>query len=169
MSSDLVKQAAMIVESYVSNNEVPPQEVTGLLSNIYGTLVNLSDQTVSISEESTETAVEAADKTEKSSGSSVASKSVAAVKPKPFVPVDEAVSHSSVICLLCGKACSALKGHLTRSHSMSVDIYRDTFDLPKNFPMVSPEYSAKRRKLAIDAGLGDKLREAREKKKNTDS
>ncbi|MGN7612601.1 MucR family transcriptional regulator [Magnetococcales bacterium HHB-1] len=76
----------------------------------------------------------------------------------PIVPISEAVREDVVICLICGKECKALKGHLTRSHRISIEEYRERFGLPKSFPLVAPSYSAHRRKLAKDAGLGERLR-----------
>ena len=37
------------------------------------------------------------------------------------------------------------------------------FDLPRNFSMVAPAYAEKRRQLAIDSGLAEKLQKARKK------
>jgi predicted transcriptional regulator len=38
------------------------------------------------------------------------------------------------------------------------------FSLAKDFPIVAPSYSERRRQLAVDSGLGDKLREGRRRK-----
>ncbi|MBF0339747.1 MAG: MucR family transcriptional regulator [Magnetococcales bacterium] len=158
MSSDLLKHAAEIVEAYVSNNEVQARELSVLLREVYGTLTTLSSgiqvalpaESESCPDSTAEENVAASTGTEKE-------------KPVPFVPLEEAVTEDAVICLICGKACKALKGHLTRSHKIDFDEYRGMFDLDKSFPMVAPAYSDKRRALAIEAGLGDKLRDSRRK------
>ncbi len=158
MSSDLLKHAAEIIEAYVSNNEVQSRELPGLLKEVFVTLTELSSKGTAVAvreaappqeveEEIVETTAALPDKK----------------KPVPFVSIDQAVTEDAVICLICGKACKALKGHLTRSHKIDFDAYRAMFDLDKNFPMVAPSYSDKRRALAIEAGLGDKLRDSRRK------
>ena len=46
---------------------------------------------------------------------------------------------------------------------MTVENYRTKFNLPNDFLMVAPSYSARRRQLAIDAGLGEKLQAGRKR------
>ncbi|NGZ05357.1 MAG: MucR family transcriptional regulator [Magnetococcales bacterium] len=158
MSSDLLKHAAEIIEAYVSNNEVQARELPGLLREVFGTLTDLStkgtppkiNETISDPETEEDVVPESYTPTEKK-------------KIEPFLPIDEAVTDEAVFCLICGKSCKALKGHLTRSHKIDFDEYRAMFDLDKSFPMVAPAYSDKRRSLAIAAGLGDKLRDSRRK------
>ncbi|MBF0368082.1 MAG: MucR family transcriptional regulator [Magnetococcales bacterium] len=172
MSSDLVKHAAEIVGAYVSNNEIRANEVPGLINQIYGTLSSLSGG--KLEEMAYPVPHPIADESAKQEKNSAEGKSIAAtsrkpapkIKPKPAVAIDKAVREDAVTCLICGKACQALKGHLTRSHKVNVDDYRQMFDLPKDFPLVSPSYSARRRQLAIDAGLGEKLRESRKEKRS---
>ncbi|MBF0588021.1 MAG: MucR family transcriptional regulator [Magnetococcales bacterium] len=154
MSSELVKRAAEIVEAYVSNNEVPADEVPALLNEVYNSLVRMSGGVGDAAQAAIAGGVE--------EGGGAGSSSHPRVTPA--VPVSEAVHKGYVVCLMCGKRCKALKGHLTRSHKIEVDDYRGMFDLPKDFPLVAPNYSARRRQLAIDAGLGDKLREARKRR-----
>jgi predicted transcriptional regulator len=43
--------------------------------------------------------------------------------------------------------------------------YRKQFNIPKDQPLAATEYVAKRRQIALDRGLGDKLVAAREAKK----
>ncbi|MBF0439055.1 MAG: MucR family transcriptional regulator [Magnetococcales bacterium] len=160
MSSDLLKHTAGIVEAYVSNNEIHAKELPILLKEVFGTLLGLSaggrveavqeENAFAITEEAPEEFIHSSQRVEKK-------------KPVPFVPVEQAVSYDAVICLICGKGCRALKGHLTRSHKIDLEQYRKQYDLDKSFPMVAPAYSEKRRALAIEAGLGDKMRVPRNK------
>lgn len=48
------------------------------------------------------------------------------------------------------------KRHLQTAHSMSPDQYRQDYGLPKEYPMVAPNYSEQRRTLAHQIGLGRK-------------
>ncbi len=158
MSSDLVKHAAEIVEAYVSNNELQAKEVPNLLNSVYGVLASLVGN-------QTDTAAAAVTAGATVGGYEVERTLYGREVPKqiPAVSKEDAVTEDAVICMICSKACRALRGHLTRSHDMDFDQYRRMFDLPKDFPMVAPSYSAKRRQLAIDAGLGEKLRASRKK------
>ncbi len=49
-----------------------------------------------------------------------------------------------------------LKRHLKTAHSMSPDEYRERWGLPRDYPLVSPNYAAARRKIAKKIGLGQK-------------
>lgn len=159
MSSDLLKHAAEIIEAYVSNNEVQARELPALLREVYSTLNDLASN----GSASTSRDVAPTPESDEDEPASPIMTSGDSKKPQPFVPIDQAVTEDAVICLICGKPCKALKGHLTRSHKMDFDEYRAMFDLDKSFPMVAPSYSDKRRSLAIEAGLGDKLRDSRRK------
>ncbi|MBF0176751.1 MAG: MucR family transcriptional regulator [Magnetococcales bacterium] len=178
MSSDLLKRAAGIVESYVSNNELPAGEIAGLLNKVYNSLVQLSASEaggglsggdgsgVAGHEDSHSRMIRGSGRESAVADLKTSERELRNTKPEPIIPISEAVREDAVICLLCGKACKALKGHLTRSHKITIDDYRKMFDLPKSFQLVSPAYSEKRRKLAIDAGLGEKLRTARNRNRD---
>lgn len=155
MSIDLVKQAAQIVESYVSNNEIPAKSVPGLLQQVHASLIDMAGPGEGEGGEGEDGV--------KQGGAKKAAKAEKKGKPQPAVPVSEAVKEESITCLICGKVCKALKGHLTRTHKINSDEYRKMFDLPRNFSMVAPAYAEKRRQLAIDSGLAEKLQKARKK------
>ncbi|MEO5346615.1 MAG: MucR family transcriptional regulator [Magnetococcus sp. YQC-9] len=157
MSSNLLKHAAEIIEAYVSNNEVQARELPGLLKEVFATLTDLASSSPA---PSIREVISLSESHDEESGTETVSAGDSK-KPQPYVPIDQAVTEDAVICLICGKSCKALKGHLTRSHKMDFDEYRGMFDLDKSFPMVAPSYSDKRRALAIEAGLGDKLRDSR--------
>lgn len=83
---------------------------------------------------------------------------------EPITPINEAVTHDAVICLICGKKLKVLKGHLTTIHDMDVIQYKKHFKLPNEFPMIAPSYSEKRSRLEKEAGLDEKLRKSSNKK-----
>ena len=157
MSTELVKHAAQIVEAYVSNNEVSVREVPNLLQQVFGTLQSLGGEGASA-------APEAAPVEEAPAAAPVkAAKAppAAPAKPKPVMDPEKAIQDDAIHCLICGKPCKALKGHLTRTHKIDCDSYRADFGLEKSYPMVAPAYAARRRQLAIDSGLAEKLQKAR--------
>ena len=157
----LIKYTAEIVKSYVFRNEIDPQEIPDLIDSIYRSLATMSG-------EASGYAPAMAAQPAGTEGSITADGVEKKQELEPFVPIDQAVSHDAVICLICGKPNKAIKGHLSRTHGMDVKTYSRQFSLPKDFPMVAPAYSEKRRKLAIEAGLGEKLREGRRNKKQDD-
>ncbi len=157
----LIKYTAEIVKSYVFRNEIDPQEIPELIDSVYRSLHGMSGEPSvgaippPVQPAAVPAAVEPTAEGEEPDE---------IVETEPFVPIDQAVSHDAVICLICGKPNKAIKGHLSRTHGMDIKTYSRRFSLPKDFPMVAPSYSEKRRQLAIEAGLGEKLREGRKKK-----
>ncbi len=76
------------------------------------------------------------------------------VPKKPAVPIKESVTKKFIICLECGKEQKMIKRHLHSAHSTNPAEYRAKWGLAYDYPMVSPVYSALRRKLAKEIGLG---------------
>ena len=76
----------------------------------------------------------------------------------PAVPVKQSVKPNYVLCLEDGKKLKMLKRHLRTVFSMTPDEYRAKWSLPKDYPMVAPNYAKVRSKLAKKIGLGNKLR-----------
>ena len=96
----------------------------------------------------------------------------ATVKEKPVTPpppamtIEEAFKPDQVACMICGKkGMTTLKRHLASAHDLKPGQYRKQFNIPKDQPLAATEYVAKRRQIAMDRGLGDKLATAREAKK----
>jgi predicted transcriptional regulator len=63
-----------------------------------------------------------------------------------------------VTCLFDGREFKSLRRHLENEHAMSPQEYREFWGLPKDSPMVAPNYAAARSALALAAGLGQKGR-----------
>lgn len=75
-------------------------------------------------------------------------------KPVPAVPLRRAVTPDAVTCLFDGRKFKSLKRHLQTDHDMTPAQYRETFGLPKDSPMVAPNYAQARSELAKKMGLG---------------
>lgn len=75
---------------------------------------------------------------------------------KPAVPIRKSVTADAIICLEDGKSFKSLKRHLRTVFGLTPDQYRERWSLPSDYPMVAPNYSAKRSQLAKDNGLGRK-------------
>ncbi len=79
-----------------------------------------------------------------------------APKPTPAIPIKRSVTPDYIICLEDGKKQKMLKRHLKMAHSMSPDEYRERWGLPRDYPLVSPNYAKQRSALAKKFGLGRK-------------
>ena len=75
---------------------------------------------------------------------------------EPAVPIKKSVKPDYIICLEDGMKLKMLKRHLRTSYDMSPDEYRQRWRLPGDYPMVAPNYAAKRSDLAKRIGLGRK-------------
>lgn len=58
-----------------------------------------------------------------------------------------------------GKKFKSLKRHLRTQYQLTPDQYRAEWDLPADYPMVAPNYSATRSQMARASGLGRKRAE----------
>ena len=72
----------------------------------------------------------------------------------PAVPIKKSLTKDYIICLEDGKKFKSLRRHLSASYNMTPNEYRAKWNLPSDYPMVAPSYSATRSQLARDAGLG---------------
>jgi predicted transcriptional regulator len=139
--SDNNKIAADLVGAYVSNNTVPIAEFTALLKS---TLAILNGSAPTEAEPVTSP-------TE---------------KPLAKVSVKKSITPDFLICLDDGKRFKSLKRHLSQL-GMSPDEYRAKWNLPADYPMVAPNYSASRSALSKAAGFGKKKPELKVKPKPT--
>ncbi|MDT7950092.1 MAG: MucR family transcriptional regulator [Acetobacteraceae bacterium] len=74
----------------------------------------------------------------------------------PAVPIKKSVFPDYIVCLEDGKKLKMLKRHLQTSYGLSPDAYRAKWGLPRDYPMVAPNYAATRSGLAKQIGLGRK-------------
>lgn len=126
--SDLIELSTEIVSAYVSHNAVSPTDLPKLIAEVHGALRALQNNEVPVQVE----------------------------ELKPAVPVRKSVAADFIICLEDGKKFKSLKRHLRTHYNLSPEEYREKWNLPADYPMVAPSYSATRSKLAKDNGLGRK-------------
>jgi predicted transcriptional regulator len=125
-NEDVLGLTSQIVSAHVSHNTVAPDALPSLIQEVYRTLVNIGKQPVQ------------------------------AEKPTPAVPVKQSVRQDRIICLEDGKSFSMLKRHLMTDHKLTPQQYREKWDLPREYPMVAPNYAQTRSALAKKIGLGRK-------------
>ena len=123
---EMLSLASNIVAAYISNNPLPASELQAAIKNVHGALCELS------------------------SGNAAAG----ATQQKPFVPVKKSVTSDYIVCLEDGQKLKMLKRYLRSNYGMSPEDYRAKWGLPRDYPMVAPNYSAKRSEFAKKIGLG---------------
>ncbi|HVH03515.1 MAG TPA: MucR family transcriptional regulator [Amaricoccus sp.] len=118
-----------IVSAHLSNNAVGQTEVAELIQSVFNKL-----NEIAVGEEA------------------------ASVELTPAVPIKKSVTDDYIICLEDGKKLKMLKRHLMTAYSMTPEEYRAKWGLKPDYPMVAPNYAAKRQELAKKIGLGRKPR-----------
>jgi predicted transcriptional regulator len=74
----------------------------------------------------------------------------------PAVPIKKSVTNDYIVCLEDGAKFKSLKRHLMTHYGLTPEDYRKKWGLPKDYPMVAPNYAATRSALAKTMGLGRK-------------
>ena len=123
----LLDHVADIVSAHVSNNSVSASDLPGLIQSVYASLAVLGQAPEPVEE-----------------------------KVTPAVSVRSSVKPEAVTCLDCGTKMKMLKRHLGTDHGLTPAEYRMRWNLPVDYPMVAPDYAAKRKELAVRIGLGRK-------------
>lgn len=77
--------------------------------------------------------------------------------PRPAVPINQSVGRDHVVCLEDGKKFRSLKRHLAAAHGLTPAQYRERWGLPRAYPMVAPDYSRLRARVAKRTGLGGRV------------
>ena len=131
----ILEMAADIVAAHASTTNMTKEELVSELNDIYNVLNSL---------EKGEAITEAV---EEESG--------------PAVTRKKAFGKDKIYCMICGKGMKTLSRHLKTSHDMTASEYRKQFDIPRSQSLAAKSYSEKRRQMAIDRGLGEKLAKAR--------
>jgi predicted transcriptional regulator len=125
---DFASITADIVSSYVANNSVHRSDLLSVIANVHAALQGLT-----------------------------APKQPEPEKPEPRVSIKKSVTPDFLISLEDGKKYKTLKRHLGRL-GLTAEEYRAKWGLPADYPMVAPNYAAKRSELARSSGLGQMRR-----------
>jgi predicted transcriptional regulator len=123
---ELAAITADVVSAYVSNNPIPAAALPDLILSVHRSMSGLSHPVAAAAE------------------------LVPAVNPKKSVFPDY------IICLEDGKKFKSLKRHLRTDFGLTPDAYRAKWGLPRDYPIVAPNYAAQRSALAKSIGLGRK-------------
>lgn len=75
---------------------------------------------------------------------------------EPAVPIRKSVMPDYLVSLEDGRKFKSMKRHLKNTYNMTPDEYRAKWGLPRDYPMVAPNYAKARSELAKTMGLGRK-------------
>ena len=124
---DLLHETAIIVAGYVSGHKVDREEIPALIAEVHAALSQFRDG---------------------------GAPTLRATK-EPAVPIEASVTPDHIICLEDGKKLKMLKRYLRTHFDLSPEEYRERWGLPATYPMVAPNYAAKRSEVARNMGLGE--------------
>jgi predicted transcriptional regulator len=130
--AEIIELTAEIVASYVENNTLSTGDVPSLIQSVHRALTSIA------------TGVE----------------TVEAAPKEPAVPVRRSITPDHLVCLEDGRKFKSLKRHLRTKYNLSPEDYRAKWGLPKDYPMVAPNYAKARSDLAKQMGLGQGGRQA---------
>lgn len=121
----LIELTAYIVAAHVGNNNVSISDIAGLISSVHASLAGLGE-----------------------------AEAEPAPPQEPAVSIRASIKPDYLVCLEDGAKVKMLKRYLSTHFGMTPDEYRAKWNLPKDYPMVAPNYAARRRELAMEIGLG---------------
>jgi predicted transcriptional regulator len=126
-NTDLINLTADIVSAHVSNNKVATADLASLIASVHAALAETSSPAP-----------------------------VEAPAQEPAVAIRTSIKHDYIVCLEDGKKLKMLKRYLRTNYNMTPEEYRTKWKLPRDYPMVAPDYAEQRRGLAKQIGLGRK-------------
>src|SRR5690242_6051001 len=124
--SEVIEMTADIVSAYVGNNTVAAADLPGLIQSVHRALA----------------------------GVSTGGETVEAAPKEPAVPIRRSITPDYLVCMEDGRKFKSLKRHLRTKYNMNPEEYRAKWGLPKDYPMVAPNYAKTRSDRAKQMALG---------------
>ncbi len=122
-----LERAVQITTAYLAGNAVPAYDLPQLIQSVYTAL----RQTEQASHEPPPL--------------------------EPAVPKRRSVRRDHIVCLECGQKLKIMKGHLEGAHGLTPDDYKNKWKLPAGYPLVAPDHSEARSRIAKSFGFGKKI------------
>jgi predicted transcriptional regulator len=119
-----INHAATIVAAYLGNHNVAPDEIPAIIASVHAALSGLGKPVI------------------------------VPVTLTPAVSIRKSVQPDTITCLDCGFSGQMIRRHLTTSHDLTPEQYRERWGLQPDYPVVAPNYAQKRSVLAKEIGLG---------------
>ena len=121
-----INHTTAIVAAYVAHNSVAATDLPAFIASVHAALLATSGK---------------------------AEPALITIK-MPAVAIRRSIQPDFLVCLEDGRKFKSLKRHLRTKYALSPDAYRAKWGLPREYPMVAPNYSAARSQLAKAIGLG---------------
>jgi len=121
-----------LAAAYLSNNAVSQNDIGSVISSIHSSLAAIMNPAPTV----------------------VVEEVAEAAPLVPAVSIKKSITADYIICLEDGKKLKSLKRHLRTSFNLTPEEYRARWGLAADYPMVAPNYAAKRSELAKASGLG---------------
>ena len=131
-----IEMTTDIVAAYLSNNPVAAADLPALIQSVHQALSSVAGGSAGLDAGALE----------------------------PAVSVKKSISPDFLICLEDGRKFKSLKRHLRTKYNLSPEDYRAKWGLPRDYPMVAPNYAQARSALAKQMGLGQGGRQPKRKK-----
>lgn len=131
---EIIERTADIVSAYVGANAIAPADLPGFIRQVHEALAGLArgDGAAPVAE-----------------------------PQKPAISIRKSITPDHLISLEDGRPYKSLRRHLRTRYGMSPEDYRAKWRLPKDYPMVAPNYAATRSAMAKSMGLGQGGRPAK--------
>jgi len=139
MSKSLYELSAEIVAAQASAAKLSVEEINALINQTYESLKNVKADEEGAPEE----------------------EAAPAMKPK------DSIKQNSVTCLECGKKFKILTKRHLKEHGLTPKEYKAKYGFKARQPLSAKSLSAKRRKVAKEQNLGQRLAEARKKQRES--
>ena len=126
-TNDLMAHVSRIVSAYIQSHKLPLEDLPTVINKVFHALSVIDSNPHSLTSRATK---------------------------EPAVPVNESVHDDYIVCLEDGKKMQMLKRHLSTTYHMTLDQYKERWNLPHDYPTVSPSYARRRSSIAQKTGLG---------------
>ncbi|ACK82474.1 MucR family transcriptional regulator [Methylorubrum extorquens] len=127
-NADIIYQTAAITAAYVTKNTISATDFPGLITRVHAALAGLG-------------------------GASATPVAEAEIEKATPAQIRKSITPDAIVSFIDGKAYKTLKRHLG-ANGLDPHSYRHRYGLPNDYPMVAPNYAARRSELAKSLGVG---------------
>lgn len=154
-NAEVARLTVQLTSAYASRNAInSPDDLFNLMSGIKDKIANMSAITTTTTPQISGKVTDIEE-----------SPALALPAPtKPAVDPEKSVFEDHIICLEDGKEVKMLKRYLKTNYNLTPDAYRRRWNLPKEYPMVSPAISKARAETAKKSDLGHSRKRAEAEK-----
>ena len=126
-TESILAHVSRITAAYITSHQTPLEEISTVITRVFQTLATIENNPQALSSNPGK---------------------------EPAVPIKDSVNDDYIICLEDGKKLHMLKRHLNTTFGMTLDQYKARWNLPHDYPTVSPSYARRRSAIAQNTGLG---------------